>query len=148
MYGGPVSLSARLAQNGDVLMDISASLSSVFKNIFPNLNVSSEGSSTVLPSDMTAGDVLPDASCVVRAGALRYTVTVSERKVLRKETLSTPAGVFDCIVVSEHKVEKGPGRNRTTTAHTWYSRGIGMVRHDTYDKDSVLETIEILEKIK
>ena len=50
-------------------------------------------------------------------------------------------------MVSEHKVERGLGRNRVTTALTWYARGIGMVRHDTYDKDMVLETSEVLIEI-
>ena len=64
--------------------------------------------------------------------------------MLRSEVLSTPAGDFDCVVVSEHKVEKGPGRNRVTTALTWYARGTGMVRHDTYDRNMKLETSEVL----
>ena len=50
-------------------------------------------------------------------------------------------------MVSEHKVEKGMMRNRVTTARTWYARGIGMVRHDTYDRNLKLETTEVLEKI-
>lgn len=148
MYGGPISLYADVDPSGNVDMDISASLSAVFRNIFPKVNVHSEGASTVLPNDMKAGDILPDASCTVHVGALKYVTSVTDRHVLRTETVTTDAGTFDCIVVSEHKVEKGPGRNRVTTAHTWYCRNLGMVRHDTYDKNSILETSEILEKIR
>ena len=96
---------------------------------------------------MKPGDILPDANCTVKAGLLQYKVSVTQRKVLRLETLKTPAGEFECTVVSEHKVEKGPGRNRETTALTWYSTGVGMVRHDTYDKRLKLETSEILCRI-
>ena len=60
--------------------------------------------------------------------------------------ITVPAGTFDCIVVREHKVERGPGRNRTTTGETWYARGIGYLRHDTYDKNLKLETTEVLKK--
>ena len=74
-------------------------------------------------------------------------VTVTERRVLGTDTLTTPAGTFPCVIVSEHKVEKGMMRNRVTTARTWYARGVGMVRHDTYDRNLKLETTEVLEKI-
>ena len=79
---------------------------------------------------------------------LTWRVRVTDRKVLRVERLETPAGMFDCPVVSEHKVEKGPGRNRETTALTWYAEGIGMVRHDTYDRSGLLETSEVLTGIR
>lgn len=148
MYGGPVALSAVVEADGDVLVDVSASLVSVFRNLLPDRAVSAEPCLTLLPSGMEPGDVLPDAACTVGAAFADYDVTVSSRSVLRRESINTPAGEFDCIVVSEHKVERGPGRNRETTALTWYARGIGMVRHDTYDKNMKLETSEVLTEIE
>ena len=47
----------------------------------------------------------------------------------------------------ERKVEKGMGRNRHTVADTWYARGIGMVRHDTYSPELELQTSERLVSI-
>lgn len=147
MYGGPIGLEAVLTDSGDVLVDVGESLAAVFSNLLPGSDVSSDGARSVLPAAMKPGDVLPDASCTVKAGPLQYKVSVTQRKVLRRETLKTPAGEFECIVVSEHKLEKGPGRKRETTAHTWYSSGVGMVRHDTYDKKLRLETSELLCRI-
>ena len=148
MYGGPISLSAGIRADGGVEMDIAGSVAAVFSNVIGAKNAHSTGGITVLPADMKPGDTLPDARAEVSAGIAKMTVTVSERKVLRSEQLTTPAGTFDCIVVQEHKVEKGTMRNRITTAQTWYARGIGMVRHDTYDKNMVLDTSEILNKIE
>ena len=147
MYGGPISLEAVLTSGGDVLVDVGESLSAVFSNLLPGSDVSSDGERSVLPAAMKPGDILPDANCTVKAGLLQYKVSVTQRKVLRRENLKTPAGEFECTVVSEHKVEKGPGRNRETTALTWYSTGVGMVRHDTYDKRLKLETSELLCRI-
>ena len=78
---------------------------------------------------------------------MKYRVKVTDRKVLRYETISTPAGTFDCIVISEHKVEKAPVYKRETTALSWYSDGVGYVRHDTYNKNMHLETSEQLYSI-
>ncbi len=148
LYGGPVRMEAAISSAGDVSMDLAATVVSALRNFLPDKAVSAEVSTTVLPSRLMPGDVLPDASCTVSATVGKMRIDVSERRVLRFETISTPAGEFDCIVVSEHKVEKGLGRRRVTTALTWYSRGVGMVRHDTYDEKLELETSEILVKFE
>lgn len=147
MYGGPIELEAAVEADGDVLVDVAASLASAMRNLLPDRAVTAEPCYTLLPSDMEPGDRLPDAACTVGAAFASYDVAVSERSVLRRESIATPAGDFDCVVVSEHKVERGPGRNRVTTALTWYARGIGMVRHDTYDRNMKLETSEVLTEI-
>ena len=51
------------------------------------------------------------------------------------------------MVVEEHKVESGPGHHRDVTNLTWYSKGIGYVRHDTFVK-GVPDTSEILYSIE
>lgn len=147
MYGGQVCLTADIDASGNVRMSVAESLASVFGNLVGQKNVKQEGGITMLPSDMKPGDALPDVKGSASAGPVRLSVTVSQRKVLEKDTITTPAGTFECIVVQEHKVEKGI-RNRVTTARTWYAAGIGMVRHDTYDKNMRLDTSEVLQSIE
>lgn len=147
MYGGPVALTVSVSADGDVRMSVAESLASVFANVVGARNVRQEGGVTTLPSDMKPGDVLPDISGSASAGPMKITVSVTDRKVLGEETLKTPAGTFECVVVQEHKVEKGV-RNRVTTSRTWYARGVGMVRHDTYDRNMKLDTSEVLQSIE
>jgi len=148
MYGGPIHLSASINNSGDVTLDIAKSVAAVFGNILGTNKLSSHGGKTTLPSNIKPGDTLPDAYANVSAGFAKMSIKVTDRKVLRYETITTPAGIFDCIVVSEHKVEKGTLRNRETTALTWYCKDIGFVRHDTYDKNMKKETSEVLQKIE
>lgn len=143
----PVTLTVKITPEGDVRMDLGESAIKLAKAILPKANVIASGKSTVLPSAMRPGDRLADASVKAGFEKLFYTADITSRKVLRSETVSTPAGRFDCIVISEHKVEKAPAYSRVTTALTWYSDGIGMVRHDTYDKDMNLETSEVLSSV-
>ena len=144
-YGDePAQLSASVNQ-GSVTLDVAESVAAVFRTLLPSgAKITSSGGESTLPSDMVPGDVLPDVHASVKALGLTMKVTVTERKVLRIETISTPAGTFDCVVIRERKVEKGMGRNRHTVADTWYARGIGMVRHDTYSPDMELQTSEVL----
>lgn len=147
MYGGPVSLTSDLLCDGTVCMDVSQTMRSLLRNVFPKAEITNSECITSLPPEMRVGDVLPNVVSVVEARGIEYRMTVTGRKVTGTDTITTPAGVFPCVVVTEHKVEKTIGFSRETTANTWYCKGVGMVRHDTYNKNMVLETSEVLEKI-
>ena len=147
-YGDePAQLQAAV-NKGTVTLDVAESVAAVFRTMLPSgARITSSGGESSLPSDMSQGDILPDVHASVKALGLTMKITVTEREVLRQETISTPAGTFECVVVRERKVEKGMGRNRHTVADTWYARGIGMVRHDTYSPELELQTSEKLVSI-
>ena len=146
LYGGPSEQTTTVNADGTVVQNLGESLRAVLHNMFPGAAQSVEDIPAILPADMKPGDRLPDAHSSVSAGALTYTVDITEREVLRAERVTVPAGTFDCLVVREHKVEKGPGRNRNTVSDSWYAPGVGYVRHDTYDKNMRLDTTEVLKK--
>lgn len=144
----PAELSATVTEKG-VKLNVAESVAAVFRTLFPGgTKITSTGGESALPSNMLPGDTLPDVYASVKVLGLTMKITVTERQVLRFETITTPAGNFECIVVRERKVEKGMGRNRHTVADTWYARGTGMVRHDTYSPDLVLQTSEVLTSIQ
>lgn len=143
MYGGPVQLSVKIREDGGVLADLAGSMKAVLESVLPDAAVSGDACMSLLPPDLSPGDVLPDAAFTLTAVGLPYKVEVSGRELRRRETIQTAAGSFDCVVVFEHKKERGL-RKRTTSALTWYAPGIGMVRHDTYSEKGELETSEQL----
>ena len=147
LYGDRALLTTEIAADGEVLVDLSANARMVLKNIFPSVNMDCVGAAAVLPAGMRPGDRLPDAHGLVTAAGLKYTIDLTEREVLRTERLSTPAGVFDCMVERECKEENGPMYNRKTWSVTWYAEGIGYIRHDTYDKKMNLLSSEVLTRI-
>lgn len=148
IYGGNVAMTSDINRQNDVTMDLGQAITKVIKNYLPNAKAISEGTQAVMPSRMQPGDILPEAHAVVRAGSLKYTVDITDRSVLRTETITTHAGTFDCIVIRERKVEKGPMINHAKWSENWYSRGIGYVRHDNLDKNMQLEESEILVRIE
>ena len=132
--------------SGNVSLDIGSAMASYVK-ARTGLSATSTSVLSVLPAAIEPGDTLQPVVAYTKVGPLTYKVIVNKRKVLRRETISVPAGTFDCIVVSENKSETGPGHNRYVTNITWYCKGIGYVRHDTYVKGK-LDTSEVLESIK
>ena len=147
--GGPIRLALSVDGSGTVLMDIASSAASVLRNLLPDKMVRCDGGETPLRSDLRPGDSLPDIYSTVSAGAVKCRFSVTERSVVRAETISTPAGSFDCIVVSEHRVTRGPGFSEDKVTLTWYARGIGMVRHDTiFASRPEKSTSELLVSVK
>lgn len=146
-YGDkPAELTARIS-GGNTILNVAESVGAIFRTIFTKSKIVTSGGESILPGDLAPGDTLPDVYASVKVLGLTMKITVTERRALRYETITTPAGEFDCIVVRERKVERGMGRNRHTVADTWYARGVGMVRHDTHDKDLCLQTSEVLSTI-
>ena len=144
----PAQLTATITNQG-VTLNVAESVAAIFRTLFPgNTKITSTGGESTLPTNMVPGDTLPDIFSTVKVLGMTMKITVTDRQVLRHETIHTPAGSYPCIVIRETKLEKGMGRNRHTIADTWYAQGLGMVRHDTYNLNLQLQTSEILSAIQ
>ncbi len=148
LYGGGAPMSTAVAPDGAIRQDLGASLRAVLHNMFPGAAQSVESVPAVIPATLRPGDRLPDAHCSVKTGVMTHTVDLTDREVLRFERIRVPAGEFDCVVIREHKVERGVGRNRDTVSESWYARGVGPVRHDTYRISGASRKLEASEVLK
>lgn len=149
LYGGAAPMTTTVTADGTTEQDLGASLKAVLHNMFPGAAQEVESVPARLPKDLKPGDRLPDARCRVRTGVLVHTMDITEREVLRTERITVPAGTFDCVVLREHKVEHGIGRERDNICINWYAPGIGPIRHDSYrDVNGILKmnAQEVLKK--
>ena len=149
LYGGATPMTTIVRADGTTEQDLGASLQAMLHNMFPGAAQSVRGTPALIPADLKPGDRLPDAHSSVKTGILTHTMDITEREVLRFERITVPAGTFDCVVLREHKVERGVGRNRDTVSENWYAPGVGPVRHDSYKYNNghpVLEATEVLKK--
>lgn len=149
LYGGATPMTTTVRADGTTEQDLGASLQAVLHNMFPGAAQSVRGTPALIPAELKPGDRLPDAHSSVKTGILTHTMDITGREVLRFERITVPAGTFDCVVLREHKVERGVGRNRDTVSENWYAPGIGPVRHDSYKYNNgnpVLEATEVLKK--
>lgn len=132
LYGGAAPMSTTVTADGTTEQDLGASLKAVLHNMFPGAAQEVETVPARLPANLKPGDRLPDAHARVKTGVLTHTMDITEREVLRTERITVPAGTFDCVVLREHKVEHGVGRERDNICENWYAPGIGPIRHDSY----------------
>jgi hypothetical protein len=60
-------------------------------------------------------------------------VEMKDRIVEGMETITTPAGTFECYIIS-YEVKTRMGLNKTNTAKQWIAKGFGLVKQEDYNK--------------
>lgn len=102
------------------------------------------------PKSMYPGQVLQDVSISINSSptpqfSVEMVSTLTDRKVVAKEKITTEAGSFDCMKISGVRMSsmKIMGMNRkmpSTTEYIWFAPGIGVVKQDDYDEKGKLGT--------
>ena len=98
----------------------------------------------VIPADLSVGKELACGDIVVNMNGIKSTQTIHTHKVVAQETLTTPAGTFDCYVVEQNYTAKVAFIKVTGSQKIWYARGIGNVKTEVYDKKGKLASIQTL----
>ncbi|MCB0475200.1 MAG: hypothetical protein KDC69_05960 [Flavobacteriaceae bacterium] len=105
------------------------------------------GTDIDLPNSLSVGQTLPDASMEalikIKPLNLKMTVVTTDRKVTGMETVTTPAGTFDCVVIS-YTSELKMGIKKMLSAKQWYAKGVGLVKSEEYNKGGKLISKSLL----
>lgn len=129
-----------------------------YKSLFPSqmmkqyeemgLEMDLSGSDIQLPNDLSIGKELEDSNVTMAMSmsGINMTVTVDQtnRKVEKTESVTTPAGTFDCYLITETMNSKVMGANQEFNNKLWLSEGVGMVKQETYKKNgSLMSSMEL-----
>ncbi len=114
------------------------------------MKVTIDNGIAVIPNNLAVGDKLEDATMTIKMSAtisMEMSITISDRIVEAKETITTPAGTFDCLILSQNTtVKMGDFVNTTSGSKDWIAKGIGNVKSENYDKDGKKEGYSLLTK--
>ncbi len=102
------------------------------------LEMSVSGTNLEMPSKMAVGDKLKDAAVTMNISGdspvpMNLKVDIYDRQVEAEETLNTPAGEFNCLVISQSIRTKMMVSIEMSTKE-WYAEGVGMIKSETYRK--------------
>lgn len=123
---------------------------------FKDMEIKTDASTMEIPVSLSVGMELPDASGTMSFysnGTLFSTIktTFTERKVASQESVTTPAGTFQCYKVTYNVSSESTtmGFKMTTNSKSveYYSTGTGMVKSEFYNKNDKLEGYSVLSKI-
>ena len=117
------------------------------------MEIDVDASEMTFPADPQPGTTLEDAhlkvsmrSTGISMGGMQ--VNVTNRKVEGTETLTTPAGTFECVILTQNVASKTFGITVRASSKTWYSKGAGAVRTESYNKSGKLMGYEVLTALE
>ena len=110
--------------------------------VFADMEV--KGESRGVPANLSVGMQLPDYSVSFKVMFVNTKINCKDRKVTGQEKITTPAGTFDCYVIEETVNVKSMFMNEKSTVKTWYARGIGAVRQETWNKKKLESVSELV----
>lgn len=118
---------------------------------FGEMDYELTGTNMEWPNNLTVGQQLPDASMEMKISMggmnMNLTTSITDREVLGKENVTTPAGTFDCFVLTSTTTAK-MGISQTSTSKSWVTEKIGAVKSETYDKKGNIESTSLLTKFE
>lgn len=124
-------------ENDGIVVDMESLLNPQLLDNYRDFETEISGTKIVIPNNLQVGQELPDASMTMLVNMsginLRMEVSMTDRTVVDRETVTTSAGTFDCYVIG-YTNTINMGMNRTTTAKQWISKGVGMVKQEDYNR--------------
>lgn len=136
-------------KDNTLFMDVTATMPQLTE-AFSSMEVTMTGNELQIPSKLSVGQTLPDASMEIQAASgglniMKMNIEVVDRKVEAKETVTTPAGTYECYKISQYTNTKMlVGKSFKTV--NWYAANVGLVRTENYNKKGRLESYMVLTK--
>ncbi len=141
-------------KNGQFSLDMRSMMGPDNMGTMQGVEVTVDASEMTFPADPQPGTTLEDAHLKVTMNTSGFSmggiqVNITDRKIEGRESITTPAGTFDCVLMTQVVESKTMGIKMTITGKTWYSMGAGAVRTESYNKNGKLmgtEVLTLLEK--
>ena len=135
--------------DGTVSIDFESILNSQAFEQFKNFEYEMSGENLNLPNNLSVGDNLPDASVAMEISMsginMDMKTLIKDRKVVGQETVTTPAGSFECYIITYSiDLNMSMGMNQINTAKQWISEGVGMVKQEDYNKRGKITSSSLL----
>ena len=122
-----------------VTIDYESLMSNQMLQQFGDMEMEVSGTDIELPNDLEVGMELPDANVIMKISIsgmnMNSQVDMINRKVEKKETITTPAGTFHCYVIYSENQSKMMMAQQNFPSRLWLSEGVGMVKQETFDKN-------------
>jgi hypothetical protein len=126
---------------GVFYMSMKNMVSSEQLNAWKDMDMKMSGTDLQIPLGAAPGQTLPDGSIQIEVSMNGMkmpgmSIEVTDRKVVAEESVTTPAGTFNCLKISS-KVRSKSIFTVEMNSLEWYSKGNGMVRSESYKGDKL-----------
>jgi hypothetical protein len=137
-------------ENGVFSVDMQSLIDPKAFEGFKDMELTFSGIDLTFPSALSIGQSLPDANMLMAASSggitiMRLTINITNRKVVGVESITVPAGTFECYKMT-YDLETKLGFKVVSSAVQWLNKGAGSVKTETYDKKGKLVGSTILNE--
>ncbi len=105
------------------------------------------GTNIDFPNDLSVGQELPDGGINVQINFsgmnMNMKTLITNRKVVGKESVTTPAGTFECYVITS-TMELKMTTNMKHNQKQWIAEGVGVVKTEDYNKSGKVRNTGLL----
>ena len=141
-----------LCKDGKLYIDMSNYLGTML-DAYKGMEVEINSEKLEIPSELVEGQTLTSGKVDVKIKSngfqiMNIVITISDRKVEKKETITTPAGTFECFKITQKTTSKTGFVNIETFSSEWISEKVGVVRTENYDKKEKLISYSVLDEFK
>ena len=109
---------------------------------YKDMEMEITGTDIELPNELSVGQALADANVSLKISMsginMNTTVDMVNRKVEKQESITTPAGTFDCYVIYSDNQSKMMMAKQNFPSRLWLAEGVGMVKQESYKKNGDL----------
>ncbi|MCD4735870.1 MAG: DUF3108 domain-containing protein [Bacteroidales bacterium] len=139
-------------KEGVFYMDMKNYLDEKSMEAYDNMEVEITASDLAFPKDIKPGDQLKDASLNIKISGdeminMGMDVFITDRKVEGTESITTPAGTFDCFRISYKINTKTFIMKIQMSGIEWIAEDIGVVRSESYNKKGKLIGYSLLSAL-
>lgn len=118
---------------------------------YKDMDVKIDAGDIDMPSNPTVGQTLKEGSLSMSASSGGFTVMnmqirMFNRKVADIETITCPAGTFECIKIT-YDMETNAMFKIVTKGAQWFCKEVGAVKTETYDSNGKLLGSSLLTKL-
>jgi hypothetical protein len=128
--------------NGTIIIDMRKFIPKEQQQAFGSYEMKMESENLELPSKLAVGQSLKNGSITMTAlGSpipMTLSVMITDRKVEGKESITTPAGTFDCYKISSKSTTRSQMGIKMTfefSSTEWVAEKVGMIKSETFDKN-------------
>jgi len=130
-----------------ISIDFKSMMSPQLIEQYKDMDLEITGNNIEIPNNLSVGDQLPDSNMQMTmnmAGMnMKMNVAMNNRIVTGEETVTTPAGTFNCVVIT-YTSEFKMGMTKKGTVKQWLSKGVGMVKQEDYNGNGKLTSSSLL----
>jgi hypothetical protein len=148
---GIMNLEAR-CNGGIYYIDMKNLLGAQTMEAYKDMEMQIEGGNLEMPASMKAGDALKNGDMKISFASggmtiMNMTFNVTNRKVDAVESITTPAGTFECYKIS-YDIAAKMMVNVKTKGVEWYAKGVGLVKSESYSTDGKILGSNVLASVK